>query len=452
MWVGLVDADRKFWREVAIFARTAVEPKILEWDRAGSFPRAVWEWLSKKALLGIGLTNTAGQGPRNLKRLALALDAFAYGSRDLGIVNSWGVHSAMVGAAISDAGTSFLKQRYLERLRAGKFVGAFALTEPSAGSHASGIQTTARRDKSGYVLVGSKSFVTNGPEADVFIIVARDGDRPGDSFSAFVVPRDAAGLMVGPPQEKSCIRTSQCCDVVLDKCRVPANHLLGTRGNAMESIVLPSLDRDRCIVWAGRLGRLRSILEDATSYAIKRVQFGKPLVRHQAVLFKLAEIKIRLETSEALLSTALDQLDEGRDVRQSAAIARFVLGEATKDSADAAMQIFGGYGFYPRNHVERYHRDAQLDGIGGGTAEMQRLIIGRQLLAAIDVNTAWMSAAVLPQGLAVASTPKASRRSASSHPTNSKLAKGTRRLSSPRTVRARVNGPQERRGGLAWRR
>lgn len=397
MWVGLTNSDRDFWKEVAIFARKRVLPNVLAWDRDAGFPCALWRSLGRKGFLGISFPRTLGGKSGSVTRLALALDAFAYGSKDLGIVNSWGVHSAMVGLAMRDAGNAALKRRYLPEMAAGRLVGAFALTEPTAGSHASAIQTTARQDGSSYVLSGRKSFVTNGPEADIFIIVARDADESKNRFSAFVVQRGTPGLVVGAAQDKTCIRTSQCCDIELNGCRVPVDRLLGPRGEAMDSIVLPSLDRDRCIVWAGRLGRLRSILEDATAYAMQRVQFGRPIARHQAILFKLADIKIRLDAAEALLSVVLSRLDRGEQVRESAAVARYVLGEATKDSADDAMQIFGGYGFYPKNHVERYHRDAQLDGIGGGTAEIQRLIIGRHVVSSIDPKRAWMSESVTPK-------------------------------------------------------
>ena len=436
MWVGLGNSDRKFWTKGAIFARETVAPKVLDWDRTGRFPRTLWKTLSGKSLLGLGIPLTRGGAGGGLKRLALALDAFAYGSKDLGIVNSGGVHSAMVSSAISDAGSQLLKRRYLSKLFTGKVIGAFALTEPIAGSHAAGIQTTAKEEGNGYVLAGTKNFVTNGPDAGVFIIIARDVDRPEGSFSAFVVPRDTTGLVVGNAQEKSCIRTSQCCDITLNNCRIPADHLLGPRGGAMEKVVLPSLDRDRCIVWAGRLGRMRSILEDASTYALKRVQFGKPLARHQAILFKLAEIKIRLEASESLLSIAVERLASGQDVREIASIARFVLGEATKNSADAAMQIFGGYGFYPENHVERYHRDAQLDGIGGGSAEIQKLIIGRQVVTALN-DPAWLSGAVQPSGFSVPTRALARDRAA--------RAKQTKRGAAPAFTARRPKSAMERR-------
>lgn len=454
MWLGLRSADRKFWAEVAIFARQTVAPKVLEWDRSGRFPRTLWKSLGRRSLLGVGLPRMHGGMGGSLKRLALALDAFAYGSRDLGIVNSWGVHSAMVGSAISEAGSRLLKRRYLSKLFTGRVVGAFALTEPSAGSHAAGIQTTAKQDRDGYVLAGTKNFVTNGPQADVFIIIARDIDRLEGSFSAFVVPRETAGFVIGRAQEKSCIRTSQCCDVTLNNCRIPVDHLLGLRGAAMEKVVLPSLDRDRCIVWAGRLGRMRSILEDASAYALKRVQFGKPLVRHQAILFKLAEIKVRLEASESLLSIAVERLDSGKDVRENAAIARFVLGEATKDSADAAMQIFGGYGFYPKNHVERYHRDAQLDGIGGGTAEIQKLIIGRQVITSIDPDAAWLSDAIRPRGLNGTNSVRPRSGGRQGKRAKVKAAKGWSESTRPSKIRngRSVSSQERQQGEIAWKR
>jgi alkylation response protein AidB-like acyl-CoA dehydrogenase len=403
MWVGLTTADHEFWKETAVLARKSMLPNVLTWDRAASFPRDLWRTLGRKGLLGIPFPRSYGGSASGITRLAIAFDAFAYGSKDLGIVNSWGVHTAMAGLAILYSGSPSLKRQLLPAMAAGVRIGAFALTEPDAGSHVGAIRTTARRDGDGYILSGRKTFVTNGPIADVFIVVARDGDDSEDRFSAFVVNRGTSGLTIGPAVEKSCIRTSPCGDIELRDCRVGNDHLLGLPGEAMESVILPALDRDRCVVWAGRLGRLRSILEDATAYAAGRVQFGRPIAQHQAVLFKLADIKIRLEQAESLISSALARLERGECVRESAAIARYVLGTATMASADDAMQVFGGYAFYPKNHVERYHRDARLDGIGGGTMEIQKVIIGRQVVSSVDPQAAWLSSAVIPEAWPVTS-------------------------------------------------
>lgn len=396
MWIGLSEADRLFWRRTAEFARKTARPHIHDWERAGQFPRSLWLELGRRGLLGMSF----GRGPQSLVRLALALDAFAYGSKDLGIVNSWGVHSAMAGGVIDGWAVESARRRLLPLMASGRCIAAFALTEPNAGSDAAAIETSARWDGRGYVLSGRKAFVTNSTHADVFVVIARDADADERSFSAFVVERGASGLKVGPVMEKTCIRTSPCGEVELRECRVAKQFLLGERGKAFQSIVLPALDLDRCVVWAGRLGRLRSVLEDVTAYAAKRTQFGQPIGRHQAVMFKLAEIRAGLETSETVLSAALHRLSQGQSVRHAAAVARYVLGISTMEAADHAMQTFGGYAFDPRNHVERYHRDARLDGIGGGTTEMQRFIIGRETLGSVDPDGPWMSPFVAPAGFA----------------------------------------------------
>ena len=397
MWIGLTEGDQTFWRHVAELARSEVLPHVLEWDDRGQFPPALWQRLGTHGLLGLACPEQyggAGAGPR---RLALALDAFAYGSKDLGVVNSWGVHSAMVGTAILRVGTDLQREKYLSEMSAGSLVGAFALTEPDAGSHAAAIQTKARRDDDGYILNGSKAFVTNGPQADVFLVIARSGDDKAPEFSAFLVDRDQPGLLVGPAEAKSCIRTSPCCDLELRDCRVSSKQRLGDEGQAFETVVLPALDWDRCVIWAGRLGRLRTILEDCTAYAKKRKQFGRPIWRHQAILFKLADMKVQLNAAEILMSQALVQLERGDSVRLDAAVARLFLGEATIRCAGDAVQIFGGSGFYPKNHVERFHRDARLDGIGGGTFEIQRMMIGRSVVdSMLDAKAPWMSGTIFP--------------------------------------------------------
>ena len=159
---------------------------------------------------------------------------------------------------------------------------------------------------------------------------------------------------------------------------------------------MSALDWDRCVVWAGRLGRLRTILEDSIAYARTREQFGRPIVGHQAIAFKLADMKMRLNASEALMAEAISRLDKGLAVRSEAALARLYLGEATMAGANDAIQIFGGVGFYPENHVERYYRDAKLDSIGGGTSEIQRLILSRELTRPENLpNDGWMSQSIL---------------------------------------------------------
>lgn len=369
----------EFWQEVVAFARAEVLPHVLQWDRNAAVPREFWRTLAKKGLLGLPLPSRFGGASASARRTAVALDAFAYGSKDLGIVNSWGCHMAMAGMAIVAGRSVDQQQRYLPGMAAGELIAAFALTEPEAGSHAAAMRTRAVRDGQDYVLDGEKCFVTNGPVADLFVVIAQmdlDGrDRP----TAFIVERGAPGLIVLPQREKSCIRTSPLCDIRLERCRVAASQQLGEPGRAFETLVLPALDWDRCVVWAGRLGRLRNLLEDSVTYSRRRQQFGKPIAQHQAIAFKLADMKVALDAAEQLLSRALSDLDEGRSARLSAAVARLFLGESVMAAAADAAQVYGGYGFYPENHVERYYRDAKLDGIGGGTFEIQRLIISRAL-------------------------------------------------------------------------
>ncbi|MGH9368583.1 MAG: acyl-CoA dehydrogenase family protein, partial [Thermoanaerobaculia bacterium] len=344
-----------FWSEVVAFARAEVLPHILEWDRTAAVPRELWRTLGKKGWLGLPLPSECGGSGASARRTAVALDAFAYGSKDLGIVNSWGCHMAMAGMAIVAGGSVEQHRRYLPHMATGETIASFALTEPEAGSHAAAIRTRAVRAGDGYVLDGEKCFVTNGPIADLFVVIARmevDGkERP----TAFIVERGAPGLVVQPQREKSCIRTSPLCDLRLEHCRVAASQRLGEPGRAFETLVLPALDWDRCVVWAGRLGRLRNILEDSVAYARRRQQFGKPIGQHQAIAFKLADIKVALAAAEQLLSRALSDLDEGRSARVSAAVARLFLGESVMAAAADAAQVYGGYGFYPGNHVERYY-------------------------------------------------------------------------------------------------
>ncbi len=396
MWPGLTAEDRRFWRNVAEFARRSVLPRILEWDRAGTLPRSLWFDLAKQDFLGLAIPKTLGGAGAGVKRLALALDAFAYGSKDLGIVNSWGVHSAMAGMALVRFGTFEQQQKYLPLMASGTAVAAFALSEPEAGSHARAIKTTVRRDGDHYVVRGTKAHVSNAPFADLFVTIGRM-ESASDAFTALMIERDTSGLTVGLARDKSCIRTSPLANVQFDDCRIPLGACLGEEGMAFDAIVPSILDWDRCVVWAGRLGRLRTLLEDSVAYAARRVQFNKPIAQHQAIAFKLADMKVRLEAAQALLAQAVDNLERDELTNLSAALARLFLGEATMAGADDMAQIFGGNAFYPEFHVERYCRDSKLDGIGGGSSEIQHLIISRELLKITEsVADPWLSDAVLP--------------------------------------------------------
>lgn len=402
MWPNLKDEDRAHWKDVAAFASDRVLAHILDWDRRAVLPREFWKELGAKGLLGLPFPQEMGGAGCNALRTALAIDAFAYGSKDLGIANSWGVHTAMVGMALVHFGTPEQQAAYLSAMAAGDMVASFALTEPEAGSHAAAMQTSIRCDGDDYMVSGTKSFVTNAPDADLLIVIGRMDDVATDetgraAFTALIVERNTTGLSIGPARDKSCIRTSPLADIELDNCRVPADRRLGEEGQAFASIAMSALDWDRCVVWAGRLGRLRSMLEDCLAYGIEREQFGRPIARHQSIGFKLADMKLRLNASQALMAEAISRLDDGRSVRMEASLARLYLGEATMASANDAAQIFGGAGFYPENHVERYYRDAKLDGIGGGTSEIQRLIISRELLNPQDPPvTGFMSPRIMP--------------------------------------------------------
>ena len=247
----------------------------------------------------------------------------------------------MVGMALVEFGTPEQQSRYLPGMAAGDMIAGFALTEPEAGSHAANMRTSIRRDGDDYIVSGSKSFVTNAPDADLIIVVGRMDDTAADdagrgTHSALIVERESAGLTIGPARDKSCIQTSPLADVELDDCRVPSDQRLGEEGRAFETIAMSALNWDRCVVWAGRLGRLRTIIEDCLAYGTAREQFDRPIARHQTIAFKLADMKLRLNAAEALMAEAIARLDQGRSVRMEASIARLHLGEATMASANDA--------------------------------------------------------------------------------------------------------------------
>ncbi|MDR7402561.1 MAG: acyl-CoA dehydrogenase family protein [Armatimonadota bacterium] len=378
MRIELTDEQRLIHQTVREFARAELRPHAARWDREGHFPL---DLVPRMAALGLwGLMVPADYGGAGLDTVSamLAIEAVAWG--DAGIGLSVASHNSLCTGHILHFGSPEQKRRYLPRLARGGSLGAWCLTEPVAGSDAAAIQTRAVRRGRGWVLTGTKVFVTQGSVAGVYVIMAVTDPQAGRrGISAFIVERDAPGLRVGKKEDKLGVRSSDTAEVVLEDCEVPADALIGPEGDGYRQ-AMRVLERGRIGIGALAVGIGRAALDDSLAYARQRTAFGKPLVEHQAIQFMLADMATELDAAWLLVLRAAQLADLGQPFRREASMAKLFASEAAARAATRAVQIHGGYGFIKDYPVERYYRDVKLTEIGEGTSEIQRIIIAKSLL------------------------------------------------------------------------
>jgi alkylation response protein AidB-like acyl-CoA dehydrogenase len=378
----LTEEQQTFSRSVRDFAREHVEPGIVERDRAGTWDRDFWQRVAGFGLAGLPIPEEFGGSGADVLTTGLALEALAYGGRDAGLNLSLGAHLTIGAMPIALHGTDEQKQRWLPPMATGETIGAFAITEPEAGSDTAGMKTRADRHGDTWVLNGSKTFITNGELADVVTVVARtDPDAPaGQAFTAFLVETDRPGFEVARSLKKLGNRTSPTNELAFTDVELHDDDVLGDVGTALWKVGFECFDWERCCMIASAIGGMERDLEESVRYAKEREAFGKPIGRFGAIQHKVAQMRIRLEAARLLQRQAAWLKDNGLEHQTEASIAKAYVGEAAVASSMDAVQLHGGWGYIDEFHVERSLRDAKLATIGGGTTEIQELIIARSLL------------------------------------------------------------------------
>ena len=371
-----------FYRSVKEFASTVVEPGAHARDVEGRFDREVWDRVGEFGILGLPVPEEYGGSGADIVTTCLALEALAEGGHDAGLGLSVGAHITIGTVPIWLHGTEDQKHTYLPGLCSGAAIGAMAITEPEAGSDAAGIKCSARRDGDDWIINGSKIFITNGSIADYVITIAvTDPDAgPGKGVTAFIVHTDNPGFSVGRDLDKMGTRSSPLSLLHFDDCRVPASSVLGEEGAALWQVAFECFDWERCVMIASSVGGMKASLAGAIEYAKERHAFGKPIAKHQAIQHKLAEMKAYMDAARLTLYHAAWLKQQGRPHQIEASVAKLFVAEAAMRNAVEATQIFGGYGYIKEFPVERSMRDAKLISIGGGTSEIQKMIIARHLL------------------------------------------------------------------------
>jgi alkylation response protein AidB-like acyl-CoA dehydrogenase len=371
-----------FYDSVLAFAAEVVEPGAHERDVESRFDRKVWDQLGDFGILGLPIPEEFGGSGADIVSTCLALEALAEGGHDGGLGLSVGAHITIGTVPIWLHGTEAQKRKYLPKLCSGEFIGAMAITEPEAGSDAGAIKCSARRDGDEWVINGSKIFITNGSIADTIIVLAvtDPGAGTGQGVSAFIIEKGTPGFSVGRDLDKMGTRSSPLSLLHFDDCRVSHDQMLGTEGAALWQVAFECFDWERTVMIASSIGGMKASLAAAIAYAKERVAFGKPISKHQAIQHKVAEMKAYLDASRLVLYKAAWLKQEGHPHQVEASVAKLFVAEAAMRNAIEATQIFGGYGYIKEYPIERSMRDAKLISIGGGTSEIQKMIIARALL------------------------------------------------------------------------
>ena len=374
----LTDEQRSFQTLVREFAEEVVAPAAAGYDEREEFPLEVVKRMGELGLFGIPFPEEYGGQGGDLMTFCLCLEEIARWDSSVAITLE-----AAVGLAANPIyrfGTEEQKRRWLEPMARGEALGAFALTEPGGGSDARAIRTTARLDGDEWVIDGTKAFITNSgtPITSAILVAAVDAGVGDDAVSTIVVPSGTPGLTVGAAYRKIGWRASDTHELSFDHCRVPADHLLGERGRGYAQF-LEALADGRVAIGALSVGLARGCLEESVKYAGERWAFGKPIGSFEALQFKIADMKVAVETARLAVLNAAWLRDRGRPFATEASVAKLYASEAAATCAREAVQVHGAYGYIEEFPVARFYRDAKVLEIGEGTNEIQRLLIARAL-------------------------------------------------------------------------
>ncbi len=365
---------------VRSFATDRIAPRAAEIDDNNQFPRDLWPELGELGLLGITVEEEFGGSGLNYLAHVIAMEEISRASASVGL--SYGAHSNLCVNQLRRWGNAAQKQKYLPALCTGEAVGALAMSEPGAGSDVMGMRTTAVRDGNGYVLNGSKMWITNAPEADVMIVYAKTDPEAGSKgVSAFIVERDMDGFSTPQKLDKLGMRGSDTSEVLLENCRVPAANLLAEEGKGA-AILMSGLDYERVVLSGGSLGIMAACMDVVMPYVHDRKQFGKPIGEFQLMQGKIADMYTTMNSTRAYVYAVAQACDRGLTTRFDAAGCILLSAEKATWMAGEAIQALGGNGYINEYPTGRLWRDAKLYEIGAGTSEIRRMLIGRELFNA----------------------------------------------------------------------
>lgn len=359
------------------FAETEVKPLAEELDEEERFPVETVEKLARFGFLGIPFPKKYGGAGGDYLTYAMAVEELGKVCATTAIVVS--AHTSLCAGPIYYFGTEEQKEKYLVPLAKGEKLGAFGLTEPSAGTDASMQQTTAKLDGDEYVLNGTKVFITNAGYADTYVVIAMTDKIKGTKgISAFIVEKGTPGFSIGKKERKMGIRGSATCELIFENCRIPKENMLGKEGQGFK-IAMATLDNGRIGVASQALGIAEGAIEECVKYVMERKQFGKKIGQMQNTQFELADLATKAEAVKLLVYEAACEKDAGRPYSHLAAMAKYFAGSSASDITRRCVQLFGGYGYTRDYPIERMMRDAKITEIYEGTSEVQKIVIANWL-------------------------------------------------------------------------
>ncbi|MBM7585223.1 alkylation response protein AidB-like acyl-CoA dehydrogenase [Bacillus pakistanensis] len=377
MELAFTEEQQMMRKMVRDFAQTEIDPFIEKMEE-GEFPREILKKMADLGLMGITTPEKYGGSEMDFTSYIIAIHELSKVSATIGVILS--VHTSVGTNPILYFGTEEQKQKYIPKLASGEYLGAFCLTEPSAGSDAGGLKTKAVKKDDHYVLNGSKVFITNGGEADTYIVFASTSPENGSGgVSAFIVEKDTPGLVIGKDEHKMGLYGSRTVQLTFEDMKVPVENLLGEEGQGFK-IAMANLEVGRIGIAAQALGIAEGAFDYATAYAKERVQFGKPIAAQQGIGFKLADMATSVEGAKLLVYRAAELRTKGIPCGKEASMAKLFASKTAVDVSTEAIQVYGGYGYTKDYPVERLFRDAKVTEIYEGTSEIQRMVIGKHLL------------------------------------------------------------------------
>lgn len=377
MNIRFTEEQEMMRKMVRDFAQKEVTNEIARMEEEDRFPRELVKRMGELGLMGIPIPEEHGGSGMDFTSYILAIHELSKASATLGVILS--VHTSVGTNPIRYFGNDKQKAYYLPKLSSGEYLGAFALTEPGAGSDAGNLKTKARKNGDHYILNGSKMFITNGGEADTYITFARTSDEQGkNGVSAFIIEKDTPGLTVGKKEKKMGLHGSNTVSLIFEDCIVPKEQLLGEEGAGFE-IAMANLNTGRIGIAAQALGIGEAALEQAVSYAKEREQFGKPIAKQQGISFKLADMATEVEAAKLLVYHAASLVEQNKSSGKEVSMAKLHASKTARNTAIEAVQVHGGYGYTEDYPVERLFRDAKITEIYEGTSEIQHKVIANYL-------------------------------------------------------------------------
>jgi alkylation response protein AidB-like acyl-CoA dehydrogenase len=360
------------------FANQYIRPHVMEWDEAQTFPVEIFKALGKLGMMGVLVPEAYGGAGLSYFEYNAVIQEISKVCGSIGL--SVAAHNSLCTNHILTFGTESQKQQWLPRLATAEWIGAWGLTEPNTGSDAGNMKTTASKDGDGWLLNGTKSWITHGKSGDIAVVICRTGEpRTSGNSTAFVVERGTAGFSAGKKENKLGMRASETAEMIFENCRISDANRLGEVGDGFRQ-AMKILDGGRISIAALSVGIAKGAYEAALQYSQERHQFDQPISNFQGISFKLADMATEIAAADLLIWQCCDLKKRGAKVTKEGAMAKYYSSEIAVKTANDAVQIFGGYGYTKDFPVEKYYRDAKLCTIGEGTSEIQKLVISREVL------------------------------------------------------------------------